>query len=153
MNTLKTDNRLVALLRIFVLGAFLFSILGTGAELLLLEHTEDPWMWTPLVLIGTSLLIMLTYGFVRQAWTIKLFQGLMLLFMVSGVLGIWFHLKGNIEFELEMYPSMQGAELLWEALQGASPALAPGTMTQLGLLGLIYTFKHPVLTNKLILDR
>ena len=30
-------------------------------------------------------------------------------------------------------------------LRGATPALAPGAMVQLGLLGLAFTFRHPVL--------
>jgi hypothetical protein len=33
--------------------------------------------------------------------------------------------------------------LFREALSGATPALAPGTMVQFGLLGLLYTYRHP----------
>ena len=29
-------------------------------------------------------------------------------FVVSGVVGLWLHYQGNAEFELEMYPSLQG---------------------------------------------
>jgi hypothetical protein len=45
-----------------------------------------------------------------------------------------------VEFELEMYPGLSGLELFREAMKGATPALAPGTMTILGLLGLAYTY-------------
>jgi len=45
-----------------------------------------------------------------------------------------------------MRPSMAGLELLVESLTGAMPALAPGTMAQLGLLGLLVCFRHPALS-------
>ena len=141
-------KNIIEVIRTFVLGVFLFGVIGTGAELVLLEHTEDAWMWTPLVLMACSVLLLFVYGVFRKAWTIQLFRGLMLLFLVSGLLGIWFHFKGNMEFELEMYPAMEGWELFWETIKGATPALAPGAMAQLGLLGLIYTLKHPKLTKK-----
>ena len=60
-------------------------------------------------------------------------------YLASGLVGLWFHYSGNAEFELEMYPSLSGWSLVREALSGATPALAPGTMIHLGLLGLTYT--------------
>ena len=152
MHKIMAEKNIIEWVRTLILGVFLFSILGTGTELLLLEHTEDAWMWTPLVLMGSSVVLMLVYGISKNAWVIKLFRGLMLLFLISGFLGIWFHFKGNMEFEQEMYPSMKGWELFTETMQGATPALAPGTMIQLGLIGLIYTLKHPVLTQKTLAD-
>jgi hypothetical protein len=69
----------------------------------------------------------------------------MVLFVVSGALGLLLHFKGNVTFELEMEPSVSGWPLIWAALRGATPALAPGTMVQLGLIGLAYTYHHPAL--------
>jgi hypothetical protein len=65
--------------------------------------------------------------------------------VIAGCVGLVLHYKGNVEFELEMYPSMAGGELVWKALTGATPALAPGTMVQLGLVGLAFTYRHPAL--------
>jgi hypothetical protein len=49
-----------------------------------------------------------------------------------------------VEFQLEVSPGLAGWELLRKALNAkAPPALAPGVMAQLGVLGLIYTFRHP----------
>ena len=42
---------------------------------------------------------------------------------------------------------MGGWELVLESLTGALPALAPGTMIYLGLLGWAATFRHPLLAN------
>ena len=43
-----------------------------------------------------------------------------------------------------MNPSATRRELIWESLTGAMPLLAPGTMVQLGVVGLLYTFRHPI---------
>ena len=63
--------------------------------------------------------------------------------VVSGAVGVWLHYRGNVEFELEMYPSMQGIELVQKTLTGATPVLAPGSMTLLGLIGLTHSYRHP----------
>jgi hypothetical protein len=59
---------------------------------------------------------------------------------------VW-HYQGNMEFELETYPSISGLALFKEAMMGATPALAPGTMIELGLIGLAYTYRHPLLVR------
>ena len=71
----------------------------------------------------------------------------MLLFLVIGILGVFLHLKGNVEFALERNPSLSGASLAWKALRGATPALAPGALAQLGLIGLLFTYRHPALVR------
>ncbi len=147
MFEILAEKELKEVVRTLVLGVFVFGLIGTGAELILLEHMEDVWMWIPLALMGLSVLLLLAYGITRTRWSVQAFQWLMVVFVISGFVGIWLHFKGNMEFELEMYPDIEGVKLIWEALKGATPALAPGTMTQLGLLGLIYTFKHPLLSG------
>jgi len=122
-----------------ILGIFLFTLTGTSAELLLLEHVEGIWQLIPLILMGCSLLVLLWLGLSKSSMSIRVFQGTMLLFIASGILGSWQHFSGNREFELEMYESMQGWELFWESMKGAFPVLAPGTMIALGLMGWAYT--------------
>lgn len=122
-----------------LLAAFVLSLVGTGAELLLLEHFEDEWQLLPLVLIGLGLAALTGLQMSRSTTSERLFRALMLLFILSGVLGFGLHYNGNMEFELEMYPSLRGAELVWETLKGATPVLAPGTMVATGLLGWAYT--------------
>ena len=67
----------------------------------------------------------------------------MFIYLLVGAWGVYLHLHGNVEFALERDPSLSGAKLIWKALRGATPALAPGALAQLGLLGLLYTYKHP----------
>jgi hypothetical protein len=137
----------VRTLRRFVLGLFVIGILGTGADLLLTGHFEDWWQLTPLIVVALSALTLIGHAFRPSRSTIRAHQGVMMLFILSGVIGTFLHYRANIEFELEMYPGMAGTELLWKAIQGASPpSLAPGAMIALGLLGLIYAYKHPAIT-------
>ena len=76
---------------------------------------------------------------------LRSFQTIMVLYLLIGALGVYFHLRGNVEFAVERDPSLSGLKLLWKALRGATPALAPGALAQLGLLGLLYTYGHPSL--------
>jgi hypothetical protein len=46
-----------------------------------------------------------------------------------------------------MYPSRSGFELFREAMMGATPALAPGSMIQIALIGLAYSYRHPRLSR------
>ena len=72
----------------------------------------------------------------------------MVLFIVSGVAGVWFHYSSNAAFELQIRPAIDGWKVVRESLTGPAPALAPATIAQLGLLGLIYTYRHPFLERK-----
>jgi hypothetical protein len=73
----------------------------------------------------------------------RVFQGTMLLLVFGGLVGCILHYQGNVEFELEMHPSLEGRELFWESITGATPSLAPGMMITLGLVGLAYGYRHP----------
>lgn len=135
-------------LRRFLLVTFVLATLGVTAELLLTEHFEDLWQLAPLILFGVSLLVLGWYGASRSRASVRAFQGVMLLFAVSGVVGFWLHYSGNVEFEREMKPSIGGVELVQEAMMGATPALAPGTMILLAAVGLAFTYRHPAFLGR-----
>ena len=141
------QTHILVVIRWFLLAILLMGLLGTGVELLLLEHTEGLWQLLPLLLIAGSMIV-LCWGLLYPGRrSIRMLQGTMILFVLSGLVGFILHYQGNTEFELEMYPSLKGMELFWEAISGATPTLAPGTMIQLGLLGLVYTHRHPQLAS------
>jgi hypothetical protein len=58
----------------------------------------------------------------------------MLAFILNGVLGMWLHYDGRVEFRLELEPSLAGWELFRAAMTGSTtpPVLAPGMMIQMG---------------------
>jgi len=118
---------------------------GILAELFLLEPTEGFWQQMPLYLLGVGLSALIWHAFDHRAASVRVVQGTMLLFVASGAVGTLLHYKGNVDFELEMDAASRGFNLFRDAMMGATPALAPGAMIQLGLLRLAYTFRHPAL--------
>lgn len=133
------------LLRRLLLGVILLGTAGLGAELLLVEHFEDVWQWVPLVLLALGLFLTAAVALRPSRATLRPFQAVMALHVVSGAVGVWLHVRGNMEFEREMDATARGLHLLWTGLHGGVPALAPGAMAQLGLLGLAVAFRHPAL--------
>ena len=121
---------------------FLAGSIGTGFELVLLEHTEGFWQIAPLALMGVGCLALAAVMVWPGNRGLRAFQLTMWLFVASGVAGVLLHYQGNVEFERELDPEIGGWELFWESLKGATPSLAPGTMTLLGALGLAYTYRH-----------
>ena len=133
--------------RRLALGLLVFGSVGTAAELLLLEHFEDPWQWTPIALLGLGLLSGSAVLFRASPVRVRALQILMSSYLLAGGLGVYFHLKANLEFERELNPAVAGSDLILNVLGGAMPALAPGAMAQLGLLGLLLCFRHPSLAR------
>ena len=129
--------------RQLLLAVILFGTVGLAAELLLIEHYEDLEQFIP---VG-----MLAIGFVAAVlvWrrpsprVLRGYRIIMALYVVVGLVGMFFHIRGNMEFALERDPALTGLRLAWKALAGASPTLAAGAIAQLGLLGLIHAYHHP----------
>lgn len=134
------DSASLPRLRRLLLVLLVLGLLGTGTELLLLAHYEDTWQVVPLVLIGLGL-IAAGWPVLRPGVTAtRAFRAVMGLVAASGIVGTVLHYRGNAEFELEMTPNLKGFALFAESMTGATPALAPGAMMLLGLLGLASTY-------------
>ncbi|MEX1259194.1 MAG: hypothetical protein WEG36_16480 [Gemmatimonadota bacterium] len=134
-------------LRGILLLVLLAGMIGTGVELVLLEHMETMSQLIPILAIAAGIVSAIGVAIGRTPGTIRILQFVMASFVLSGGLGVYYHYKGNIEFELETYPTMAGFELFRESMMGAFPALAPGAMAWLGLLGLAFAYKHPWVRN------
>jgi hypothetical protein len=132
-------------LRSILLWTLLLGAAGMMAELLLIGHVESVAQFVPLVLLATGLLAAIVLLAAPTRAGLRLLQLLMTLFLGSGILGVGLHYQGNTEFELEMHPSISGVELLSKTLTGATPVLAPGSMSLLGVIGLASTYRHPLL--------
>jgi len=132
--------------RRILLTILLLGIAGISLELWLMAHTEDFYQLIPLWLAGMAIVASLLAVLRPSPGTIRLFQAVMVLFLLSGVVGMALHFQVNMEFQLEMDPALAGMALFRTAILAKSPpALAPGAMIQLGLIGLAYTFRHPAL--------
>jgi hypothetical protein len=111
---------------------------GAAVELFLLEHTEHWQQWIPFVVLAMGFVAATAAAFRPTPFTVRAFRVVMLAFIAAGLVGVYLHYRGNVEFERERRPQAGGWTLFREAMMGATPALAPGSMIQLGLLGLLY---------------
>ena len=126
-----------------MLAVLVFELVGAFVELLLLRHFEDLLQWVPLVLIVLTLLLIAWHVARPQPANVRALQVTMGALIVAGVVGVGAHLQGAAEFQLEMDPSQPRWNVFKKALQAqAPPALAPGVMLQMGLLGLIYAYRY-----------
>jgi len=76
----------------------------------------------------------------------------MVVLIVTGGAGMVLHYRANMEFKLEMDPTLDGFALFWSVVRAKTPpALAPATLALLGLLGLTHAFRRrddPPSTNR-----
>jgi hypothetical protein len=135
-------------LRRFLLVILLLGLIGTGAELLLIGHTEGWRQWIPLALKGFGIGVLGWHFAERGPRSTRAVRAIMIAFIAAGFAGFYYHFQGSVEFKLESNPSLAGWSLFWEAVRSKNPpSLAPGVMVQLGLLGLAYTYRHPGLAG------
>ena len=131
-------------LRRLILALLTFGLAGTIVDLFGLAHYQEPWQIVPIAFIILSLLVVLWHIFTGSAASLRTLRALMPLLIVVGLIGVGLHLKGSMEFQLEANPDLGGWALIKKLLRAkAPPAMAPGIMVQLGLLGTIYGYKHP----------
>ena len=131
--TLETIRRLL-------LGLLVLGMAGTSTELWFMSHYEDWWQIIPFAGMGISLVTLLWFSFSRSTGATRSFRICMFLLMIIGATGTILHYRANMEFQLEMDSTLSGMALLFKVLHAkAPPALAPGNMALLGLLGLIST--------------
>ena len=130
------------LLRRFLAAIFLLGSVGLAAELILIGHIQDALQQIPLVFIAAGTATLIWDAAQPSVWSLRLFRAAAVLLVAGGLLGVVLHYQSNVEFEREMYPDLRGFQLIREALAGAIPALAPGALVQLGLVGLAYAY-HP----------
>jgi hypothetical protein len=123
------------------------GLAGTGVELVLLKHTDGYLQLAPVLLNVVALLVIAWYGVQRSGTVLRVLQVVMGFFLVSGAVGVFLHLSANVRDARESNPSVGGRELWAEAATGAIPMLAPGTMVQLALVGLAFTFRHPLISR------
>ena len=101
--TIDTRRMRRLLLLVLVLG-----ILGTGAELFLLEHYETWQQWLPLAMLALGLGVA---GVVKRRPGRRSVLALRIVasgFLLAGALGVYFHLESNFEFERELDATLGG---------------------------------------------
>jgi len=133
-------QRVTAVVRHSLLGILVLGLIGTEIELFLLKHTDGFWQIAPLWLIGAGIVAVVWCAVTESRASLRVLDVVMVTFILSGGAGVLLHYQGNVEWERERVPGIGGSSLVWQALMGATPTLAPGTMLQLGLVGLLYGY-------------
>jgi hypothetical protein len=144
--TPKDANTLGAI-RKFLLATVLIALVGTEIELLILAHVKPLLQLLPVFLIAVALVSLIWYGVARNGQSLRLFQGTMAMCIASGLIGVVVHLAFSAAAETKKNPALSGMTLIRLALTGEAPPLAPAMMIQIGLVGLAYTFRHPLLDD------
>lgn len=148
MSTTLVDARL----RRFLLGLTAFIFIGTVIELWLSDHTQETLQWIPFILSALGFLAVGAVWFRPSRQTIRVLRGVMTLVALGSIAGIYFHLSGNFEFELEMRPGVATTDVIMEALKGADPLLAPGILALAALLAIAATYYHPALQDSAVAE-
>jgi hypothetical protein len=141
------DSRVIAERMRFWLGLLaLFALFGVIVELILLQHDEEWRQWLPIGVSAVTALLLASQLARPSAGGVLMLRVSAVVLVVSGVLGVYFHYQGNLEFQMEIDAAQHGWALMRKILEAkAPPALAPGVLVQLGVLTLIYTYRHPEL--------
>jgi hypothetical protein len=132
-------------IRPLLLALVIFTAAGLVPELLLLKHYDSALQLIPFAVLLVTLASSVLAWRRPAPRTLAAFRVVMWLCLVAGIVGVVLHAKGNWEWALERDDTLRGWPLIWKVLRGATPLLAPGAMAQLGLLGLVYTHRHPAL--------
>ena len=110
---------------------------GTAGELILLEHTEGRAQLAPLVAVAVGVAACVGFAARPGRGSVAMLRLSMLGLIGVAGFGLYYHFVGNLEFERELHPTARGWGLIWDTLGGATPALAPGVLALLGLIGLL----------------
>jgi hypothetical protein len=111
-------------LRRGILGLVGLGTAGVSVELVFLEHYTDWNQLIPVTVAGLGLLATIWIAVAPGLVALRAWQFTMLLFVGTGITGITMHY-----------------DVVSETVN--PPRFAPGVFVHLGLLGLLYTFRHP----------
>lgn len=142
----KSPRSVVQGILLFVL---LFSITGSIAELLLIDHYEDRLQLIPLITYGVALLSLIAAALLKSRAAVRFSQVIMIAMALTGLLGIVLHFRANAEFQRDIDPDLTTSQLIFKALRAtAPPALAPGIMVTLALVGWAYLYDSPAVQRR-----
>jgi hypothetical protein len=132
-------------IRRLLLAVLVIGMTGTLVDLVLLSHYEDTAQVIPVVLLVAALGTLAWNRTRPGIGSVRMLRAVMVLVAAAGLIGVGLHFNGAAEFQREIDPSIALWPLIRKVARSQSPPLlAPGAMLQLGLIGLIYTFSHPV---------
>ena len=132
-------------LRRFLLLLTISLFAGALVELWLVGHTEDVIQLVPFVLSVVGIVVSLLVLCRPASGTIQVMRIWMAVVVLGTLLGVYFHIEGNVLFHREVDPNATTSQLVWEGLGGGNPLLAPGILAIAALLAVAatYRYQHP----------
>ncbi len=85
----------LSVVRRWLFAVLALGVAGTGTELLLIEHYEDPLQFVPLATIAIAVLVIVWHAAAGGAPSVRALQATMVLFLFAGSAGMWFHFRGE----------------------------------------------------------
>jgi hypothetical protein len=134
-------------LRRFLLVLSILLFCGTVVELLLVKHWGDGVQLIPFGLCGIGSIATLIMLLRPRRATVLALRWCMMLVVCGSLFGIYEHLTNNIAFQHEIKPNAPMADVFVNAIAGANPLLAPGTLAVAAILALAATYYHPALSE------
>ena len=129
-------------LRKFLLLLTVLLFAGALAELWLVGHTEDVIQLIPFLLSVVGIVVSLLVFIWPSSGTIQVMRIWMAVIVLGTLLGVYFHIEGNVMFHREVDPNATTSQLVWEGLGGGNPLLAPGILAVAALLAVAATYGH-----------
>jgi hypothetical protein len=140
-----SDDATLKGMRLLIMAAIAVALTVTEAELIYVGHTgTNNGQLIAVVLVAAGLTVSTWHAIARNTTSIVVFRFTMYLFLVFGLDGMLTHYNAAVHAALKLHPTLAGLPLLTATLSGSIPLLAPGMLIQVGLLGLVYTFNHPL---------
>ena len=107
-----------ARLRSALCAILIVGLVGTGTELVLLKHFEEPWQLVPLALIGVALVVLGWYRVARGPAPLRALRATMWTCVVAAGVGLVQHFRSNVTDARESNPSLSGRALYADAISG-----------------------------------
>ena len=131
-----------------ILIVLALGLLGTTTDLLLIEHYEDTLQLIPIGLAAFAMAVVLWNAIGSTLVSVRMLQAAMVLLLGAGAVGMTLHYRGAAAFQWEMDATQSSWDVFKKVIRAkAPPLMAPGAMVQLGLIGLVYTYRHPAITG------
>lgn len=130
---------------LLVLAGLVFA--ATVAELALVEHDESFVQLVPYFLCGLGIVAIGAIIWLPRPGVMIGSRVVLAIVGVGSVYGWYEHVAHNLDFELEIRPNAGVRDVIWDALGGASPLLAPGILALGAVLAYAATYRHPALTK------
>ena len=134
-------------IRRMLFAILLVGLAGMVTELLLSGHYDGATQRVPLLLLAAAVVVIMWHLLAPGAASVRALQFSMVLCLSTGLIGVGYHYVGNEASERERSPGVDGFALIRQSLTGETPVLAPGSLVLLGLVGLTYAHRHPILVS------